>query len=57
MKRKRTKYLPVPVCIDMQKLVGDCCMPVDVDTELGMLVTIGIVVVGGHHCHCSCMVG
>ena len=29
----------------MQKLVGDHCMPVDVDTELGMLVTIGIVVV------------
>ena len=27
---------------------------VDVDTKLGMLVTIGIVVVGGSHCHrCS----
>ena len=43
--QKKNKYLPVPVCIDMQKLVRDHCMPVDVDTELGMLVTIGIVVV------------
>ena len=55
--KKKKNNLPVPVHVDMQRLVGDCCMPVDVDAELGMLVTIGIVVIDGHHHHCSCMVG
>ena len=61
MKKKKEK-LTVPVRVDMQRLGGNGCTSVtidakelvDVDTELEMLVTIGIVVVGGSRCHrCS----